>query len=149
MYVNNKDEILETALVRKLKELISEYMLVNSEASNLISSTIETVTDLDLLTDIIVTYLPMDQNKKLLYMNEFDYVKRAEKLINDINIELEVLNLDTKIDDEIREKFEKEQRDFILKEKINKLNNELGILTDKQLEVNNYKELLKELSLTY
>lgn len=148
LYVNNKDEILETALVRKLKELISEYMLVNSEASNLISSTIETVTDLDLLTDIIVTYLPMDQNKKLLYMNEFDYVKRAEKLINDINIELEVLNLDTKIDDEIREKFEKEQRDFILKEKINKLNNELGILTDKQLEVNNYKELLKELSLT-
>lgn len=148
LYVNNKDEILETALVRKLKELISEYILVNSEASNLISSTIETVTDLDLLTDIIVTYLPMDQNKKLLYMNEFDYVKRAEKLINDINIELEVLNLDTKIDDEIREKFEKEQRDFILKEKINKLNNELGILTDKQLEVNNYKELLKELSLT-
>ncbi len=145
LYINSSDNIKETALVRKLKELINEYMLINSEASNLITSTIESVTDLDLLTDIIVSYLPMDQQKKLVYMNEFDYVKRAEQLISDINIELEVLNLDSKIDSEIREKFEKEQRDFILKEKINKLNNELGILTDKQLEINNYKEMLDDL----
>ena len=145
LYVKHNDEIKETALSRKLKELINEYILINSESSNVITSTIENITDLDLLTDIIVSFLPMDQTKKLTYMNEFDYIKRAENLIKDINIELEVLNLDTKIDDEIREKFEKEQRDFILKEKINKLNNELGILTDKQLEINHYKELLDDL----
>ena len=147
LYVRNNDEVRETALVRKLKDLVNQYILLNAEASNLIVSSIEKITDLDMLTDIIVSFLPMDQSKKLYYMNEFDYVKRAEKLINDINIELEVLNLDTKIDDEIREKFEKEQRDFILKEKINKLNNELGILTDKQLEINNYNTLLDSLEI--
>ncbi len=148
LYVRNNDEVRETALVRKLKDLVNQYILLNAEASNLIVSSIEKITDLDMLTDIIVSFLPMDQSKKLYYMNEFDYVKRAEKLINDINIELEVLNLDTKIDDEIREKFEKEQRDFILKEKINKLNNELGILTDKQLEINNYNTLLDSLEIS-
>lgn len=148
LYVNRINEVKETALVRKLKELIDEYILVNSESSNIINSSIENVNDLDILTDIIVSFLPMDQTKKLMYMNEFDYVKRANNLINDINIELEVLNLDSKIDDEIRERFEKEQRDFILKEKINKLNNELGILTDKQLEINNYNTLLNNLELS-
>lgn len=148
LYIKTFNEVKETALSRKLKELINEYILINSESSNVITSTIENVTDLDMLTDIIVSFLPMDQNKKLIYMNEFDYIKRAENLIKDINIELEVINLDTKIDDEIREKFEKEQRDYILKEKINKLNNELGILTDKQLEVNHYKEILDDLVLT-
>lgn len=148
LYVKHNNEVKETALARKLKELIEKYILVNSESSNLITSSIENVNDLDILTDIIVSFLPMDQTKKLIYMNEFDYVKRAENLINDINIELEVLNLDTKIDDEIREKFEKEQRDYILKEKINKLNNELGILTDKQLEINNYNTLLNSLTLS-
>ena len=148
LYIKTYDEVKETALSRKLKELINEYILVNSESSNVITSTIENVTDLDMLTDIIVSFLPMDQSKKLVYMNEFDYIKRAENLIKDINIELEVINLDTKIDDEIREKFEKEQRDYILKEKINKLNNELGILTDKQVEVNHYKEILDDLVLT-
>ena len=148
LYIKTYNEVKETALSRKLKELINEYILVNSESSNVITSTIENVIDLDMLTDIIVSFLPMDQSKKLLYMNEFDYIKRAENLIKDINIELEVINLDTKIDDEIREKFEKEQRDYILKEKINKLNNELGILTDKQLEVNHYKEILDDLVLT-
>ena len=147
LYIKTYDEVKETALSRKLKELINEYILINSESSNVITSSIESVTDLDMLTDIIVSFLPMDQSKKLLYMNEFNYIKRAENLIKDINIELEVINLDTRIDDEIREKFEKEQRDYILKEKINKLNNELGILTDKQLEVNHYKEILDDLVL--
>lgn len=147
LYIKTYDEVKETALSRKLKELINEYILINSESSNVITSSIENVTDLDMLTDIIVSFLPMDQSKKLIYMNEFNYIKRAENLIKDINIELEVINLDTKIDDEIREKFEKEQRDYILKEKINKLNNELGILTDKQLEVNHYKEILDDLVL--
>jgi len=145
LYVKNIDEVRETALSRKLKDLINEYILVNSESSNIITSSIEGVSDLDLLTDIIVSFLPMDLNKKLLYMNEFNYVKRAENLIKDINIELAIISLDTKIDDEIREKLEKEQRDYILKEKINKLNNELGILTDKQVELNHYKELLDDL----
>ena len=147
LYINNNNEIKETALIRKLKELTNEYILINSESSNVITSSIDNVTDLDLITDIIVTFLPMDLNKKLNYMNEFNYIHRAENLIEDIKIELEVINLDTKIEDEIREKFEKEQRDYILKEKINKLNNELGILTDKQVEINHYKELLDDLVL--
>ena len=145
IYINHKDDVKETAMLRKLKDLINNYMLTNNESSNLITSTIENVDDLDTVTDIIVSFLPMDQNKKLIYMNEFDYLKRAINLISDISIELEVINLDTKIDDEIREKFEKEQKDYILKEKINKLNNELGILTDKQLEINHYNELLDDL----
>ena len=143
IYVKSGNEITETALVRKLKELIEEYILIKSD--NVIMNTIDSVNDLDLLTDIIASYLPMDLNKKLYYMNEFNYVKRAEKLIVDINIELEVLNLDTKIDDEIREQFEKEQRDYILKEKISKLSSELGILTDKDEEVKKYNSLLEEL----
>ena len=148
IYINNGNKIKETALIRKIKELVQEYILINSESSNMVTSTMEGIDDLDLLTDIIAAFLPMEQIKKLEYMNEFDYIKRAENLIKDLNIELEVINLDARIDDEIREKFEKEQRDYILKEKINKLNNELGILTDKQLEVNKYKELLEKLDLS-
>ena len=147
LYINNGNEVEELAYLRKLKELVNDYIMLNSESDNMISSTIENVNDLDYLTDIIVSFLPLDKEKKLFYMNEFDYIKRAESLIKEINIELEVIELDTKIEDEIREKFEKEQRDYILKEKINKLNNELGILTDKQQEINRYKELLDDLVL--
>ena len=147
IYINNSDNIKEVAYLRKLKDLTHEYMLNNSESDNMLSTTLDNIDDLDLLTDIIVSFLPMEKEKKLLYMNEFDYVKRAENLIKEINIELQIIELDTKINDEIRENFEKEQKNIILKEKINKLNNELGILTDKQLEINRYKELLDDLIL--
>ena len=41
LYVNRINEVKEAALVRKLKELIDEYILVNSESSNIINSSIE------------------------------------------------------------------------------------------------------------
>ena len=46
---------------------------------------------------------------------------------------------------EIRESFEKEQRDFILKQKIHKLNEELGINVDKQTEASIYAERVEKL----
>ena len=48
IYIKRQNEVKETALLRKLKELIQEYMLTNSESGNLLTSTIDNVVDLDL-----------------------------------------------------------------------------------------------------
>ena len=96
-------------------------MTQNPQASNSVTNSIANIDDLDMLTDIITNYMPFDIKKKVSYMNEFDYVIRANSLIKDINLELQVIHIETKIDDELREAFDKEQRDYILKQKINKL----------------------------
>ena len=40
-------------------------------------------------------------------MNEFDYLVRANNLIKELNVEIEVIDLEAKIEDEIRDSFEK------------------------------------------
>ena len=110
LYIQHKVSDEEKAMVRSLKNLISEYMETNPEVSNAVTNTISNITDLDMLTDIITNFMPLDTAKKCDYMNEFDYKTRANNLIRDINVELEVINIENKVDDEIREKLSKEQR---------------------------------------
>ena len=120
IYIDNSNESEEAALLRTLKTLTQKYISLNPESDNSVISAIDTINDLDMLTDIIANFLPLDFKKKNNYMNEFDYVVRAENLVKEINVEIEVLNLEGKIEEEIRDSFDKEQRDYIVKQKINK-----------------------------
>lgn len=147
-YIDNSNKTEEAAILRTLKTSIDNYMQANPLASNSVVNTITNIDDLDMLTDIITNYMQFDYRKRVYYMNEFNYVARANKLIKDINLELEVISIETKIDDEIRETFDKEQRDYILKQKISKLNEELGINADKQTEISLYNELIENLSIS-
>ncbi len=145
IYVDDADEAADTAVFRTLKNLIDKYIKKNPAVSNSVSNAIASITDLDMLTDIITNFLPFDVKKKVRYMNEFDYLVRANNLIKELNVEIEVIDLEAKIEDEIRDSFEKDQRDFILKQKISKLNEELGVNVDKQTEINLYNEKIDSL----
>ena len=147
LYIKEKPTDEEKALVRTIKNLISAYMETNPEVSNAVTNTISNITDLDMLTDIIANFLPIDEEKKRNYMNEFDYMIRANNLIRDINVELEVINIENKVNDEIKENLSKQERDYILRQKISKLNQELGINIDKQSEVSALTEEIEALDL--
>lgn len=147
LYINNSDEVEQTATLRTLKLVVEKYMSLNPHASNSVKNTISNMTDLDMLTDVITNFMPFDVKKKVSYMNEFDYLVRANNLIKDISIELEVLSIENKIDEEIQDLLEKENRDYIIKQKINALNEELGISVDKQTEVMDYETKLDALEI--
>lgn len=148
IYIDDSNATEETAVLRTLKSVLDKYMLINPAASNSVTNTIANMTDLDMLTDVITNYLPFDIHKKVQYMNEFNYLVRANDLIKDINVELEVINIESKIEDEIRESFDREQKELIIKQKINKLNEELGLSANKQTEVAMYNEKVGSLNIS-
>ena len=147
-YIDSSDKSEEMAILRTLKSVIEEYMTLNPQASNSVMNSISNIEDLDMLTDVITNYMPFDMKKKVAYMNEFDYIKRANSLIKDVNLELQVINIETKINNEITESLNKEERDYILKQKISKLNEELGVNVDKQTEVSLYNETIDNLDIS-
>lgn len=147
LYINKADEVEQTANLRALKLLIEKYMSINPQASNSVKNSISNMTDLDMLTDVITNFMPFEIKKKVSYMNEFDCMVRANNLIKDINLELEVLSIENKIDEEIQNLLEKENRDYIIKQKINALNEELGVSVDKQTEIMDYESKLDKLEI--
>ena len=144
LYIDKGETLEETALRKRLVSLVNTYIKINPEIDNSIITKINNSASLGDITDIVVTFLRLPKDKKIYYMNEFDDILRAKALIKEINIELEIFKLDGKIEKEIKESFAKEQKEFVIKEKIKKLNEELGISTSKDDEISSLKGRIDE-----
>lgn len=144
LYIDKGETLEETALRKRLVSLVNTYIKINPEIDNSIITKINNSASLGDITDIVVTFLRLPKDKKIYYMNEFDDILRAKALIKEINIELEIFKLDGKIEKEIKESFSKEQKEYVIKEKIKKLNEELGITSSKDDEISSLKGRIDE-----
>lgn len=139
------DEVEKKALIKKLNELIGEYVSSSNHISNSILNTIKTVDDLSRLTDMICSFMPLTFTKKLEYAEEINAIYRARNLLKDIEVEIEVLKLDQKIELELQNSLEENQKEFILKEKIKLMEKELG--KEEHETQNEYLEKLEKITL--
>lgn len=139
------DEVEETTLRRKILELLNSYIECSSVISNSVLSSIKDLVDLNKITDIIVSFMPFTIEKKLLYMQEIDPYHRANALVYDLSIELQVAQLDVKLDDALRDDFERTQKEFVLREKMNAIKKELGETDLKDEIIGDYLERINDL----
>lgn len=145
-----KEEIKEAeeiAWKRKLTFYIKKFIKSNPHISNSIINSIEEVNSIELLTDMISSFLPLTFEKKLTYMEEISAIKRAELLIRDLKIELEAIKIDNKIEQSLEQELEKNQKDFILRERLREIQKELGEEDTKKIEVENYFATLQNLKI--
>ncbi|MBO4245988.1 MAG: endopeptidase La [Bacilli bacterium] len=140
------NELEEISYVRKLKNLISSYIEENPTVSNSIINTIKKVDNVNVLTDIIATFIPLKTSKKLDYMQEINGLKRATNILTDLEIEIQLIKLDQRLDDSLNEKLANTQREYIIKEKLNALKEELGEEDEKTKEIQKYFEQLESLN---
>ena len=138
-----EDVVASTAIRRKLFDLLKKYVDENPSLSNSIISSVKNNEDLNMVTDIITAFLPFSLDKKILYMEEKSPLARANALVYDISIELEVLKLDTKLDEVLQADMEKNQREFILRSKLNELKKELGEKDTKEELIASYQEKIE------
>ncbi len=137
----------EEAVRRKLIELMHNYVNSAEHISNSVLKTIDNITSLFRLTDVITSFMPFSIDKKLDYMQEINALYRAKNLIKDISVELEIIELDHQIDENLRDSIEESQKEFILREKIKEIKKELGEESSKDEEVEEYLTKLNSLKL--
>lgn len=140
------DQIKETAVKRKLISLTEEYIDSDNSISNSIKVKLNENTDISQLTDIITSFMPLPFNKKIEYMETINPITRANNLINDLFAEININNIDKELDEKLQENLENSQREFILKEKLKEINNELG--NDKDEEIERLNELVNNLDIS-
>ena len=139
------DEVEETTLRRKLLELLNAYIECSSTMSNSVLSSVKDINDINKITDIIVSFMPFTIEKKLLYMQEMNPLHRANALVYDLSIELQVAQLDLKLDDALREDFERNQKEFVLREKMDEIKKQLGETDFKDELIGDYLEKINNL----
>ena len=151
-YVNKiedeiKNEVEEIALIRKLNKILIEFINANINLSNSILSSVKSINSLSQLTDVIGAFIPFDFNKKLELMECVDSVKRADFLIHNLSIELEIIKLESKIEKNLKNELEESQKNFILREKIKEIQKEIGEVDLKSEDVEEFKLILSKLKI--
>jgi len=135
----------EFALVRKLlKEL---EILINKAPymSNSILGELSGITNINVITDIICQFLPTPPSRKIEYVKEYNPSIRVKMLLQDIKDELEIIELENKIDLDLRKSLEDNQKEYFLREKIRLIKEELGDINSKDAEIEELKTKISEL----
>lgn len=135
----------DIAYIRSLKKELDLYIDQVPYMSNSVIASINDVNNLDKLTDLIVVNMPLSNEKKKIYLEEFDPKIRAEMLLKDMNQDLQIAELERKIENKLSSEIDKSQKDYVLHEKIRMIKEELGESFDKDEEINNLRNKINKL----
>lgn len=139
--INTKEH---SAYLRALYKKMEYYQDINEIRSDVLN-TILNIETLDELTDYILSILPLIDARKREYAIETSCVKRAEMLISDLNYDMEISELEKIIDEKLSYEIDKSQKDYILREKIRVIKEELGDINDKDSEISKLRDKINDL----
>lgn len=130
----------EKALVRKLLRRVESYISKVPTISNSVLAEINDVYSISKVSDIVANFLPLEFDRKCEYLQTINPYKRVIMLFEDIKTEEEIIELDKKIDIKLKKVLDDSQKEFILREKIRLIREELGDVNLKDNDVNILKE---------
>ena len=92
------------------------------------------------VADLIANSLKIADNEKLKYLVELNLNKRLKMLLEDINKLKMILDLEQKINEEIKQSIDENQKEYYLREKMRAIQNELGDKAKKENEIDELRE---------
>ncbi len=96
------------------------------------------------LTDLIASHLALKIEDKQVLLDAVDVKERLERLCDILGREMEILELEKKINVRVRKQMEKTQKEYYLREQLKAIQKELGDKDDRLAEADEYRQKLKE-----
>lgn len=136
-----KNEAECEAYYRELKRVSSEYIALNPRLNKEVKNLLSFSDNADEFSDMLAHTLPLKFKYDLLA--EFDLATRLDKLISIVNGEIEILKMETRIQTRVKEKIDKSQKEFYLREQIKAIHEELG---DSEEDIDELKQKIDNLN---
>ncbi|CAB1252392.1 endopeptidase La [Clostridium sp. MT-14] len=127
------------ALVRAIEKNFNEYIKLSGNIPVETIITLEELNSPGRLADTVSSYLMLKQEKKQELLECYDVGKRLEKLLSILVNEIEILKLERKIGAKVRNKIDKVQKEYYLKEQLKAIQEELGEEDEDKREIKRYK----------
>ena len=138
------DEVEANALKRILFKDLNDYIELSSYVSNSVLGRINGVNSISRLSDIIVNELPLDYLAKVKYVEMCNPMNRIKNIIKDLNREIETIKLENRIDESLKEKLDEEQKNYILKEKIKLIKEEINEIDIKDSDLDKLSKKIND-----
>lgn len=139
------DQALTPEIEAMMRTVLSQFGNYVSLSKKVKSETLVSVADIDepgRFADIVASHLPLKLKDKQRVLEEKDVKERLMLLLNLLNNESEVLELEQKINLQVKKQIEKTQKEYYLREQMKAIQKELG---DKEGRAGEMDELRQQM----
>lgn len=132
------------AMIRCLEEKYEQFCTYNSKNSKEAAKPIQEIHELDRLIDTIANSIPIGYEEKQRILEAVTITERYEVLMAILLREIDIATIRNDLAMKIKSKVEKNQREYILREQLKVIREELGE-DNTQSDAEQYEESLKKL----
>lgn len=133
------------ALRRSVMEVFDEYIKANPKVAPETLITVSDIDDASRFADVIASNLTIKIEEKQEILSLFDVKERMEKIFEILSRELEILEIERKINSRVRKQIDKSQKEYYLREQLKAIQRELGEKEGHGEEIEQYTEKLSKL----
>ena len=115
-----------TAMVRSLRELLAEYLAYNPRMSKTLEKQFEESKNFSELLDLVAVNFPMTQPDRQHLLETIDTKERFQVLSSILTKEVDILGIKKNLQEQIKERVDKNQKEYVLREQMKYIKEELG-----------------------
>jgi ATP-dependent Lon protease len=119
---NHEVEALRRAVIAQF----DQYVKLNKKIPPEILTSITGIDDAGRLADTIAAHLPLKLEQKQEILEMFDVRARIERLLAQLEAEIDILQVEKRIRGRVKRQMEKSQREYYLNEQVKAIQKELG-----------------------
>ena len=143
--LGSEDKIGQTAMIRNLKELFQDYQAANGKMSQDLVRQIMEMDDLERLVDQIAIHIPLYYEDKQRLLEAVHLYDRYELLCVILGNEVNIMHIRAELQEKVKERIDKNQKEYILREQLKLIREELGDDTT-FTDVDHFRQQLSELT---
>lgn len=132
-------------VIRKLYHELENYIKNVPYVSNGLLALISNTKDISKLTDIIVTQISLSNERLIDYVNQVSSLKRVEMILEDIYRDEQLFEIEKKLDSKVKKEIDNSQKEYLLREKVKIIKEELGEKNLADDEVDELRKIVKDL----
>ena len=140
------DAVQEEALRRVIFKRFSSW-LDNLRNSDEIMDRARAIEEPGVLADFAALQLPIRIVARQQILETIDIKARLERMASLLDTELEITELESKLNTEVRGKLDQQQKEYYLREKIKAIHEELGDKIDKDKEMQELRDKIRKMKL--
>lgn len=120
------DDLNAEAMMRGLKEIITEYAAKNGKISKESVAEFLDITDLKRLVNEVAANIPLKYKDQQELLEELDFWSRYEKLSLKLVNEMQIMEIKEELQRKVKNKVDKHQKEYLLREQLKVIREELG-----------------------